>query len=200
MTINEKLTKEEHEKEGLNLINKIPSNNMLGCYLGTWAFSSEDANKAEEHLMIAGTPPAYIALAKMYEQSAVYSDTTDNSHGIVGGGYEHTSVDYTAYWAIRCYLKVGDEDQALRILERFGRYAVLLTVKNKDGKEDPTTNPFRDRFGLPDLNNFPRFKTKVYESLESIQKRLDEWERKEREKMERRENSFFWAMVDYLKS
>jgi len=187
MTIDDKLTKEEHEKEGLRLIEKIPSNNMLRCYLGTWAFSSEDANHAETHLMNAGTPSAHLALSKMYEQSAIYSETTGNSHGMVQGfnGPEHTSVDYCAYWAIRSYLIVGDENNALRLLERFGRYAVLLTLKDLDGEYNSEENPFRNRFGIPPLTNFPRVKTKVEESLASIQKRLEDWEKKEREKVDR---------------
>lgn len=200
MTTNDRLNREEQERESLKLIDKILSNNMLRCYLGTWAFSSEDANNAETNLLLAGTPSAHLALAKRYEQSAIYSDTTGNNQGIVSGGYEHTSTDYTAYWATRSYLKAGDEDQALRLLDRFVRYSVLRTLKDQDGKDNLTVNPLSDRFGLPDLNHFPKVKDKIEESLYSIQKRIEEWQRKEREKIERRENSLFWIMVDYLRS
>ena len=76
MTIDDKLTKEKNTKEGLDLVDKIPSNNMLKMLSRNLRLFKRRYKQTEEHLMIAGNTTSTYCLTKMYEQSAVYSETT----------------------------------------------------------------------------------------------------------------------------
>ena len=120
MTI-DTLTLEEHERTGQDLVAKLPEDNNFKYHYGTWAFTSEEGNSAERHLMKAGTPAAWKSLGKLYEQTATFTEEHGGSEFISPHG-NCESRDLLAYWAIRAYLKAGKEDEAIATLNRFAEH------------------------------------------------------------------------------
>lgn len=166
MTINEALTIEEHERTGLDLIGKLPDDNSFRYYYGTWAFTSHEGNSAEGHLMKAGTTAAWNGLGGLYERTAIFTENHGGSEFIHSGG-SCKSRDLLAYWAIRAYLKAGNETKALETLSKFGDYQnAIYTLVNSakeagEHKEPKSESPDDRQFDLPDLIAFPKFRQEL---------------------------------------
>lgn len=141
MTIDNTLTIEEKERMGLDLLGKLPDNNSFKYYYGSWAFTSEEGNLVEGYLMRAGTPAAWKGLGELYERTAIATKNKGGSEFISSGG-SCKSRDLLAYWAVRSYLKAGDEEKALETLNKFCEDEVVvpqskieLIIQNFFGRE-----------------------------------------------------------------
>jgi hypothetical protein len=151
----------EFEENGLKSLEKLPDKIGYSQYYGTWSFSSKDAGDTATMLYKAGTKEAWEGLGELYSRAAETAKKNNDGGAVITSRSRATSTDFTAYFAIRAFLRAGNEKKAIETLEKYGEYgSVVMTIKSNVGGEAEQC----EGFDIPDLSDFPKFE-KLLESM-----------------------------------